>query len=333
MKKILVLKGCAGLGNRIITVLSALVYAEKTNRDLYIDWSDGLYGETGKNMFTHYFTLKSSLYIDSMNYNDIFAEGNTVYPDSIRKIACEPVYAHYFQTSHRFFKKFKGSRIAFLGFNKWKSHWSLEENRNKIHRFGAYMSSVFSSSSIPLGEFLSRNRKEDVVIFCDYLPTFLKEKLPLLRLSEPTATEFITHKNKLNTVNRIGVHVRNTDMKPTRPVDELIAGLKKRYGNPSIFLATDDAGIVEIFEREFSDVVELEKFRPQESIDKGLHKWASKNNANNMAEQVFKESILDLYLLASCNHIYYQGNSSFSRVAIHLFNKQSESCNWLTEKF
>ena len=40
-QKYLILKGCAGLGNRIFSILNAISYSKKTGRKLIIDWSDG----------------------------------------------------------------------------------------------------------------------------------------------------------------------------------------------------------------------------------------------------------------------------------------------------
>lgn len=41
--KYIVLKACAGLGNRLVTLSNAIDYSLKNNRTLYVDWSDGLF--------------------------------------------------------------------------------------------------------------------------------------------------------------------------------------------------------------------------------------------------------------------------------------------------
>lgn len=58
MERILILKGCAGLGNRLITLYSAIRYCIKTHRKLYVDWSDGMFEDKGKNAFFEFFELK-----------------------------------------------------------------------------------------------------------------------------------------------------------------------------------------------------------------------------------------------------------------------------------
>lgn len=58
MQKRIVIKGFAGLGNRLRTIASGIEYAQKTNRKVIIDWSDGMFAEEGINAFDKYFILK-----------------------------------------------------------------------------------------------------------------------------------------------------------------------------------------------------------------------------------------------------------------------------------
>ena len=62
MENYLLIKGCAGLGNRIISLTKAIDYAIKTNRIIVIDWSDGLYFTEGYNFFEDYFIIKDLKY-------------------------------------------------------------------------------------------------------------------------------------------------------------------------------------------------------------------------------------------------------------------------------
>ena len=63
MKKIVLLKGCAGLGNRLFTLVNAAEYANQTNRTLIVDWNDGLYYPMDYNFFSDFFKLKNIEYI------------------------------------------------------------------------------------------------------------------------------------------------------------------------------------------------------------------------------------------------------------------------------
>ena len=51
MDKYLVLKGCAGIGNRFITLMKAIQYAKLSRRIIYVDWGDGMFDNVGNNIF------------------------------------------------------------------------------------------------------------------------------------------------------------------------------------------------------------------------------------------------------------------------------------------
>src|SRR5579871_3449573 len=53
--KYLVLKGKAGLGNRMLAALSAILFARLTQRKLVIDWRDETYSDDRSNVFPHLF--------------------------------------------------------------------------------------------------------------------------------------------------------------------------------------------------------------------------------------------------------------------------------------
>lgn len=60
--KSLVVKGIEGLGNRLMCVANAIEYCQKTNRTLYVDWTDGMYADRGINAFHLFFDIKGILY-------------------------------------------------------------------------------------------------------------------------------------------------------------------------------------------------------------------------------------------------------------------------------
>src|SRR5947209_11593871 len=54
-QKILLVKGIAGMGNRILFALTADLYARLSGRRLFIDWSDPLYSSDRQNVFHRLF--------------------------------------------------------------------------------------------------------------------------------------------------------------------------------------------------------------------------------------------------------------------------------------
>lgn len=83
--KYLVLKGCAGLGNRFITLMKAINYAKMSGRTLYVDWSDGMFGALGKNAFSEYFDIKGIKCCDIEEVMNAYHAGASCYPSKIRK--------------------------------------------------------------------------------------------------------------------------------------------------------------------------------------------------------------------------------------------------------
>jgi hypothetical protein len=54
-ERYLVIKGGAGLGNRILCTLSGILYGILSKRTIIVDWRDGLYGDPGDNAFQKIF--------------------------------------------------------------------------------------------------------------------------------------------------------------------------------------------------------------------------------------------------------------------------------------
>jgi hypothetical protein len=100
--KYLVVKGVAGLGNRIITLQRAINYAKRTKRTLYVEWSDGMFGNTGDNVFYKYFDLRNVDFIENDAdieecLNDGDANERTIYPNAFTlKEIRESLYSNYY---------------------------------------------------------------------------------------------------------------------------------------------------------------------------------------------------------------------------------------------
>ncbi len=50
-KRVLIVKGKAGLGNRLLSVLGGILYCQLYDRLLCVDWSDGTYAPKGEDAF------------------------------------------------------------------------------------------------------------------------------------------------------------------------------------------------------------------------------------------------------------------------------------------
>lgn len=57
-RRVVNIKGAAGLGNRLFTLVYALEYAKRKNMQVLVDWSDGQIGPRGIDLFGAYFTCE-----------------------------------------------------------------------------------------------------------------------------------------------------------------------------------------------------------------------------------------------------------------------------------
>lgn len=83
MERYVILKGCAGLGNRFITLMKALQYSKLSGRKLCVDWCDGMFAAVGVNAFDEYFELDYSNKATKDEVKKAFRDGATTYPKCI----------------------------------------------------------------------------------------------------------------------------------------------------------------------------------------------------------------------------------------------------------
>src|SRR5438067_4802926 len=58
-ERYLLVKGRAGLGNRMLALLIGILYGRLSRRRLVVDWSDRTYSDDGENVFHRYFSCPS----------------------------------------------------------------------------------------------------------------------------------------------------------------------------------------------------------------------------------------------------------------------------------
>ncbi|SFE96362.1 hypothetical protein [Thermophagus xiamenensis] len=327
----LILKGCAGLGNRLITLSNTIDYARKTKRTLFVDWSDGQFGKKFDNVFYKYFRLINIPHIQSLEvikgYNNL-----TFYPPLWGKMPEKSLYDLYVQAGSDKLKRLlpfslKGAISKKDGY--WLQKTSLTTNSNKDLQT---IKSLFKKNDIPYGGRYKTGIKEDVVFYADFCPPLKKEYLRNnLDLSNELAEEIGLLKNQLKINQKtIGVHVRMTDKQPDSSLDSLkkiINDLKTKSSN--IFLATDNKMVEDYFLKNFKNVVFTSKWRPEDYGQKmGIHQFAIRHEKYDHAETILKESIIDMWLLAHCEFLIYQKNSSFSKISAIIKNEPEKTFSW-----
>jgi len=317
MEKYLIVKGCAGLGNRLYTLSNAINYARKTNRTLIVDWKDGQFSEENTNAFNYFFKLKGVKHINDINQIKD-KESKSIYPTVWNNILDTNLYDNFEQDSLSIFS-FIPARASklFPRLSMTHGYFRHKKNKNKSSLFNFINKNNFIQS-----QYLPKNIKEDIIVFVDFSPKYYKniirENIQLTKDVQKKINDFVI-KNNLNQ-NSIAVHIRYTDKKPDATFEKLYKSIEMLNPNDkTIFLSTDNLAIQKMFINKYHSVVTTTKYLPEESKE-GLHQWALYNNKEDKKKKMFEESIIDMWLLSKCEHLIYQKNSSFSQISRILKN-------------
>lgn len=314
-------KGCAGLGNRLITATAAIEYAIRNERQIHIDWTDGQFAEKGVNAFEKYFCLRESKLWASRK--EVFDSNLTCYPSkswqteaSINDIASR---VGLIQNSW-FINNAMGWGAARLAMS-----WKLKT------KLGPIIFAPFSNSYLEFGEHLRNDLEEDLVVFASFRPQIdLKQVVTHISLNKETAEKldsFVLN-NELET-RAIGIHVRHTDKEPIRNFKLVKNHIDRlRHDLDIVFICTDNQDVEKTMKNWFPKTISQDKFYPNDYTG-GLHQYSVQTGDYRHLDQSTLESIIDLWSLSRCKFLFYQGNSSFSLISNAMRSKDSESSNWL----
>lgn len=313
-KKYLIVKGCAGLGNRLVTVFAAIKYCERNNRTLAVDWSDGQFDKKRIDAFHKCFDLKNIAYT---TLADIDNWDNASHSSQLFKNnKTEGIYDLYVDKQSSFWQKLPGKLFVSSGLKKLRRRWQPIGNENYFNSLG-------------YGSDLLNNRNETILYFLDFIPFINYNELPNYiqpKLFIAEKINYFSNQNKID--GAIGVHIRHTDKRPTSEVKLIIEYIKLKHKMSSVFLSTDSIEIEKLFLNDFPNLLLFPKTKPQLKGE-GLHQWALYNKAEELKYTLFEESIIELFLLSKCRYLYYQGNSTFSNIS-KVYHLNKNNCyDWL----
>lgn len=342
MAKYLVLKGCAGLGNRFITLMKALQYARLSKRKVYVDWADGMFGAVGHNVFEEYFELNNTNRTTFDEVVTAYKCGASTYPRNlVEKDFYSPIYPESSEESSFIVytpqiarKTWYKVGLSLIPLHKTVYLFGLQsfQRPKKMEEMNWWklVRTMSDGDNLPLGSNLWPWLKEDIVFFADFRPFISMKNFTKTVALKPKYQEMIEQKaEELNIANAVGVHIRYTDKKPTGSLEKLIQRLEEHIkSGHGIFLCTDNKDIEEDFRERFGKyVITTDKYIPK--IEKGgIHIWASKLQDGEMKKRMFEDSLVDMWLLSKCQTLYWQGNSSFSYISKLLNGNKNVCIDW-----
>jgi hypothetical protein len=289
-EKLLLVKGRAGLGNRILAVLTGILYSRLSGRRLVVDWRDAVYSDDGANVFPRYFRCVLAGSIDEIPNTD------SVTP-AIWRGHLHDTVGHLERASRLGADEF--SRRSSVDMTKlhhpeqvavmW-TYWSRALALMAYHRrsFGAL-------GRRPPDELLRRTLSENL-----FPEAAIRERVDdLTRATGGAAT--------------IGVHVRLSDrLTDLAAIRRRLETVLRREPNAGVFLSTDNADIKAMFERLYPRVVTSPQWYPPPGDPAHRHE-ASPDRFEHGAD-----ALVDLYALARCDYLIADTTSSFARVAVLL---------------
>lgn len=287
----LLIKGWAGLGNRMLGVASGLLYAEITGRRPIVDWGDSFYySDDGSDTFHRFFDAPSVGRLDEI------PEGASVSPEvwqgRLRDPALDilkPLLPAAFRTLQRhasadLLRTDQPADVLVM----WSTRESIDPLRPHLRGEHAHLARRHTDAIL---RWLFETRMPPRREIAERVARFQREQL-----SGPS----------------VGVHVRYSDRRARldaikRRLERLLA----REPGLTVFLATDNAAVRDEFERSH-DAVSTPHWYPEP----GEVSHRGPDRPNPFERGV--EALVDLLLLARCDHLIGDRVSSFSRVAMML---------------
>jgi len=314
-QKYLVIKACAGLGNRLVTVFAAIKYCEANNRILVIDWSDGQFDKKGIDAFKKCFELKNVQYTEIENIGHWLSFKHSSELFKIQK--SEGVYDLYFNKQSSFFEKLPIKLFVFAWLKKLRRRWQPIKN-------GGYFNSLNSGSDLP------NNVDDEILYYVDFLPYINYDELPNYLDLKPVINEKINRFVDENNLKKsIGIHIRNTDKRPTTSVRKVIEHILVKHKNIPVYLSTDSTEIEVMFLKAVPNLILFPKIKPKLNGE-GLHQWALHNDpTEELKYTLYEESVMEMFLLSKCQYLYYQGNSTFSNISKVYHVNKTNCYDWL----
>lgn len=321
-----------GIGNRMLFLAGCLFLCRETGRRLVVDWRDGMFGAMEENAFWSYFEESDGIHIREFQFLEDAPATDFSPPEWAGHLPLEirACYRRLHQSGGREGAppppsvggedapppgKVTGEMLSKTG---WKYHGFFDARPERIL--------VTYGGKSRLTEFPPKRLHAQFPgldaegVIGHLLRTELRPGPELRRRRDEFVAAQFTGRRVL------GVHLRNTDKTPTRPIEELLAQAVGLAGEEmAVFLATDHEPTQELFRGALGErLLVLPKwFDPQAAA---LHYSRSADAAQKRAMGF--EALLDMYLLARCDQLFLQKNSTFSRIAAYLSSLSPADVHW-----
>lgn len=280
-EKFLVIKAKGGLGNRMLSAVTGLIYADLAGRTPVIDWRDGIYAQPGTNAYPLLF--KSPLSTDPARFDSVTEVTPAVWAGRMHEDV-GPILdgAH------------NGARV----YRKSCVDLNRIDQPEPVAVFWSYVPKVPRLRRHLARDPRFRGRGRDSIV-TEYLERYFT---PNDRVRQAVQAALAPLPRPI-----IGAHLRYTDMAgPLDLVKRELAALRARMPEAPIFLATDSLKAQADIQAAFGNLHVTEKYLPEDGGR--LHLLHGEVDPVREAEN----AMIDMWALAGCDHLIYSRNSTFS---------------------
>jgi hypothetical protein len=297
-ERYLIIKAKGGFGNRMLSAVCGLVYADLSGRTAVMDWRDGSYAARGINSYPLLFQSPNSL--DPAMFD--------------RKMAVAPPIWRGRLDSHPI------TLISEAAGWRHRDPFFYRQSCVDLTRLDRTTPVVVYWSYVPKLARMRRIMATDPRFAGRPGEDIFREYLARWFMPNPRVLQAV---DQLITFERqpvIGVHIRYTDRKTSldRVEREITRALAQMPG-ASIFLATDNGQVEASFREKFPRVFTMEKWFPPEG---------GRIHHNKAAPDMVREAenaLIDMWALSRCQHLIYSSYSTFSVTSVLLGNLPPEA--------
>ncbi len=291
----LLIKAKGGLGNRMLSAICGLLFADLTGRRPVIDWRDGSYAPEGENAYPLLFDAPKDMAAPDTFDDWQGAVSPATWQGNLDVPAARMVHRHD-PSAH------SSARI----YRRFCTDLSRLDAPEALAVFWCYLPK-FARLAPHLRRdprFAGRTRS---AIIADYLDRYFT---PNARVRAAVDSEIAAMGRP-----HLGVHVRYTDRKvPVHRIEAALERKLKDQPDAAIFLATDSAEIEERFAQRYGDRMHsTDKYLAADGAR--LHEMFS--GPEGVTKQTEAENaLIDILLLSRSAHLVCSRHSTFAETAI-----------------
>ena len=291
--KYVLVKGNAGLGNRLYAVLTAALYSRLSGRRLLVDWTDRQYSNDGANVFKRFFMARcAGVGIDD---DDDIPDTDSVNPwmwrRHLRTSAHEMLMEHAPAALH---DPLAGAIVSFDP--------SRLDHQEELLVMWSYNPLIKQMRRHFRGSLADWRRLDETAILRRLMHDTLK-------LHPSIAGRIADIRRDWGNGPLIGIHVRHTDKRTNlRQIKARLAACHRQFPEAGIFLATDSGQVEQDFHRDYPGLLTVPKWYPASGRLHGREECPDRSL--NLTE-----ALIDLYLLAGCEHLVINSSSSLGYFA------------------